>query len=87
MPGETATFASARSSLANSSEPRLRKASGIGAQTNMVARGLSIFQPARPRPSTSTSRRRRYVSTVSATQACGPSSATIPAIWIGWKTP
>src|SRR5213593_3291029 len=43
-PGDTATFASCRSSLENSSDPMVRYASGIRAQTNMVARGFSTFQ-------------------------------------------
>ena len=33
------------------------------------------------------SRRSRYSSTVAATLSCGPSSAMIAAIWIGWKVP
>jgi hypothetical protein len=40
---ETATFASRSSRLENSSDPSEPKGSGIGAQTNMVARGFSIF--------------------------------------------
>src|SRR5450756_2915088 len=56
-PGLTATLASVSSSLLNSSDPRLRQGSGIGAHTNIVPRGLRTGQPMRARPSHSTSRR------------------------------
>ena len=57
-PGATATPASLSRRLANSMLPSLRKASGIGAQPNMLACGTGISHPARPKLSTSTSRRR-----------------------------
>ena len=59
MPGDTATLASVRRRFANSSEPSGRNASGIGAYTNIVARGLSTGQPIRLSPLTNTSRRFR----------------------------
>src|SRR5450756_2878209 len=49
-PGLTATLASVSSSLLNSSDPRLRQGSGIGAHTNIVPRGLRTGQPMRARP-------------------------------------
>ena len=58
-PGLTATFASCASRTAKSSEPAARNGSGIGAQTNIVPRGGSTSQPARPRPVMSASRRLR----------------------------
>ena len=42
----------------NSTEPRSRNGSGIGAQANIVAGGGGMFQPARPKLSTRQSRRR-----------------------------
>ena len=56
-PGATATWASVSSRLENSIAPRLWKRSGIGAQANIEACGTGISQPARPKHSTSTSRR------------------------------
>ena len=64
MPGETATLASSTQSLANSSEPRVRYCSGIGAQTNIVPFGFSTVHPILFRPSTSTSRRFLWTSTI-----------------------
>src|SRR5207244_12394916 len=51
MPGETATFASRSSSFETSSEPIALYASGISAQTNIVAFGFGTCQPMRSRPS------------------------------------
>ena len=45
MPGETATLASSMSSFENSSEPRVRNSSGMGAHTNIVPLGMGTFQP------------------------------------------
>ena len=42
MPGATATSACSISSLENSSEPRCRNGSGIGAQANIDAAGAGI---------------------------------------------
>ena len=58
-PGATATPASVSSRLANSIDPRSRNGSGIGAQANIDACGGGMSQPARPKHSTSTSRRLR----------------------------
>src|ERR1700753_511457 len=45
MPGDTATLAWIRRSLANSIEPSSRYFSGTGAQANMEAAGGGIFHP------------------------------------------
>ena len=87
MPGDTATPASWMHSLANSSEPMARSGSGIGAHTNIVPLGLGTCQPSLLRPSTSTSRRLRWTSTISSTTFWSPSRAMMLAIWIGWKAP
>src|SRR5260370_39525136 len=87
MPGETATLHSWISILENSSEPIERNESGMGAHTNMVPLGFSTDQPILLRPSTRTSRRRRWSSTILPTTDWSPSSATMEAIWIGWKAP
>src|ERR1017187_8768925 len=57
IPGETATAAFSRTSLANSREPAARYFSGIAAHKNIVPRGFSTGQPARFRPFTRTSAR------------------------------
>ena len=58
VPGETATSAFSTSSVENSTLPSVWNGSGIGAQANIDARGAGTCQPARPKLSTSTSRRR-----------------------------
>ena len=60
---------------------------GMRAHTNMVAFGFSQGQPIRSRPSTSASRRARYVAAICSTHSWGPFRATIAAIWIGWNAP
>jgi hypothetical protein len=57
------------------------------AQTNMVAFGRSTGQPASMRPSQRQSRRRWYMSRISATHCCEDSSAWMAATWIGVKVP
>ena len=56
--GETATSAFSINKVENSTVSRVRNASGNGAQANIEARGAGTSQPARPKLSTSTSRRR-----------------------------
>jgi len=58
VPGATATSAFSMRSFENSSEPIARNGSGTGAQANIEACGAGISQPARPKLSTSASRRR-----------------------------
>src|SRR4029079_11789831 len=58
MPGDTAISAFSTSSLENSMLPSELKGSGIGAHANIDARGDGTCQPARPKLSTRTSRRR-----------------------------
>ena len=53
----------------------------------VIAFGTSTIQPASCSPFAMTSRRLRYLRTISSTQSCGPSSATIEATWIGVKVP
>jgi len=77
--GATATPACSMSRLVNSSEPVWRKASGIGAQANMLAAGGGMRQPAAPKAFTSASRRRRYLARISATSPSHSSRATMAA--------
>src|SRR6267143_3395998 len=58
VPGDTATSAFSTRSLENSTLPSTWNGSGIGAHANIEARGGGTGQPARPKESTSTSRRR-----------------------------
>src|SRR4029079_16435973 len=58
VPGDTATSAFSTSSLENSTLSRLLNGSGIGDQANIEALGGGTSHPARPKLSTSTSRRR-----------------------------
>ena len=86
-PGETATSAFSTRSLENSTLPSVWKGSGIGDQANIDARGDGICQPARPKLSTSTSRRRLYVSRISRMQSSGPLSAAVAATCTGVNAP
>ena len=58
MPGATATSAFSTRSLENSRLPRGRNFSGIRTQANIEAVGGGMTQPALPKESISTSRRR-----------------------------
>src|SRR4029079_13954897 len=58
VPGDTATSAFSTRSLENSTLPRPLNGSGIGDQANIEAAGGGTSHPARPKLSTSTSRRR-----------------------------
>ncbi len=74
--------------MAKSIDPiRDRHGSGIGAQTNMPARGVSTSQPSRFSPSTSTSRRCWYSATCASRASSPCRRATIAAIWTAWKRP
>jgi hypothetical protein len=59
----------------------------MGAHTNIVPLGLGTHQPSLLRPSTSTSRALACTSTICSTHFWSPSSATMPAIWMGWNAP
>ena len=58
IPGETETPASSMRRRENSSEPRWRSPSGMGAQANMLAWGVGNAQPASRKEASSASRRR-----------------------------
>ena len=67
--------------------PSARNCSGIGAHTNIPARGFGTSQPVRFRPSTSASRRFSYSATTAATAGSACRRAMIAAICTAWKMP
>ena len=77
LPGVTRTPAFSNKSFTNSSESV--NPAGIGAHTNIVPSGFSIFQPMDASPSHRQSRRLSYAALVEATQLWSPLIAAIAA--------